>query len=124
MRVFETLRAYHPNLTIRGFYTSIVLPSSLELRFVTLRIGRPEISPAFMDHLFAGEVRESGERVGFEVVTLDGRSGPLSSSKVSRWVSPCYLGVACFFWFHLSSTVHLGNWDLETCLGTVEIICY
>ncbi|KAG2543756.1 hypothetical protein PVAP13_9NG758000 [Panicum virgatum] len=58
MRVFETLRASHPNLTIRGFYTR--------------------------------EVRESGERVGFEVVTLDGRSGPLASSKVSspesvRW---------------------------------------
>ncbi|KAJ1298951.1 hypothetical protein BS78_01G493600 [Paspalum vaginatum] len=58
MRVFETLRGSHPNLTIRGFYTR--------------------------------EVRESGERVGFEVVTLDGRSGPLSSSKVSspesvRW---------------------------------------
>ncbi|RLN40018.1 cancer-related nucleoside-triphosphatase isoform X2 [Panicum miliaceum] len=58
MRVFETLMASHPNLTIRGFYTR--------------------------------EVRESGERVGFEVVTLDGRSGPLASSKVSspesvRW---------------------------------------
>ncbi|GJN30186.1 hypothetical protein PR202_gb18474 [Eleusine coracana subsp. coracana] len=40
--------------------------------------------------LVTGEVRESGERVGFEVVTLDGRSGPLASSKVSspesvRW---------------------------------------
>ncbi|RLN19664.1 cancer-related nucleoside-triphosphatase isoform X2 [Panicum miliaceum] len=55
MRVFETLRASHPNLTIRGFYTR--------------------------------EVRESGERVGFEVVTLDGRSGPLASSKVSRLIA-------------------------------------
>uniref|UniRef100_A0A0D9Z1M5 DUF4378 domain-containing protein n=1 Tax=Oryza glumipatula TaxID=40148 RepID=A0A0D9Z1M5_9ORYZ len=41
-------------------------------------------------HRPAGEVRESGERVGFEVVTLDGRTGPLASSKVSsresvRW---------------------------------------
>lgn len=58
MRVFETLRGSHPNLTIRGLYTR--------------------------------GVRESGERVGFEVVTLDGRSGPLASSKVSspesvRW---------------------------------------
>ncbi|XP_062211630.1 uncharacterized protein LOC133912757 [Phragmites australis] len=51
MRVFETLRASHPHLNIRGFYTR--------------------------------EVRESGERAGFEVVTLDGRSGPLASSKVS-----------------------------------------
>ncbi|XP_066306161.1 uncharacterized protein [Miscanthus floridulus] len=58
IRVFETLRCSHPNLTVRGFYTR--------------------------------EVREGGERVGFEVVTLDGRSGPLSSSKFSssesvRW---------------------------------------
>lgn len=57
-RVFEALRASHPHLTIRGFYTR--------------------------------EVRESGERVGFEVVTLDGRSGPLASSNISslesvRW---------------------------------------
>ncbi|XP_020093645.1 cancer-related nucleoside-triphosphatase homolog [Ananas comosus] len=58
MRVFETLRASHPHLTIRGFYTR--------------------------------EVREGSERVGFEVVTLDGRRGPLASSKISsaeslRW---------------------------------------
>ncbi|XP_039780150.1 nucleoside-triphosphatase THEP1 [Panicum virgatum] len=58
MRVFETLRGSHPNLSIRGFYTR--------------------------------RVRESGERVGFEVVTVDARSGPLASSKVSspesvRW---------------------------------------
>ena len=63
--------------------------------------------------LFAGEVRESGERVGFEVVTLDGRSGPLASSKVSRSVSL----LVCYFWFHLLSIVHLGkgNWDFEMC---------
>nr|CAD1835227.1 unnamed protein product [Ananas comosus var. bracteatus] len=58
MRVFETLRASHPHLTICGFYTR--------------------------------EVREGSERVGFEVVTLDGRRGPLASSKISsaeslRW---------------------------------------
>nr|CCI55420.1 PH01B031C15.3 [Phyllostachys edulis] len=44
----------------------------------------------FSCYLFVGEVRESGERVGFEVVTLDGRSGPLASSNISslesvRW---------------------------------------
>ncbi|KAJ3681977.1 hypothetical protein LUZ60_014550 [Juncus effusus] len=58
MRVFEKLRASHPQLSIRGFYTR--------------------------------EVREGSERVGFEVVTLDGRRGPLASSKASsaesvRW---------------------------------------
>lgn len=58
MRVMETLRASHPELTIRGFSTR--------------------------------EVRERGERVGFEVVTPDGRSGRLASSRISspesvRW---------------------------------------
>ncbi|KAG6536859.1 hypothetical protein ZIOFF_001930 [Zingiber officinale] len=38
----------------------------------------------------AGEVREGSDRVGFEVVTLDGMRGPLASSKISsteslRW---------------------------------------
>jgi len=36
MRVFETLRGSHPNLTIRGFYTRTALPRPLELRFVPL----------------------------------------------------------------------------------------
>ena len=35
--------------------------------------------------LFAGEVRRSGERVGFEVVTLDGRTCPLASTNISRY---------------------------------------
>jgi hypothetical protein len=30
-----------------------------------------------------GEVREGSDRVGFEVVTLDDRNGPLASSKIS-----------------------------------------
>ncbi|XP_042421181.1 cancer-related nucleoside-triphosphatase homolog [Zingiber officinale] len=57
-RVFEALRASHPQITIQGFYTR--------------------------------EVREGSDRVGFEVVTLDGMRGPLASSKISsteslRW---------------------------------------
>lgn len=35
---------------------------------------------------FIGEVRRGSERVGFEVVTLDGRTGPLASAIVSRFV--------------------------------------
>ncbi|KAM7516013.1 hypothetical protein LguiA_005596 [Lonicera macranthoides] len=39
---------------------------------------------------YTREVREGSERVGFDVVTLDGRKGPLSSTKIStpesfRW---------------------------------------
>lgn len=33
-----------------------------------------------------GEVREGADRVGFEVVTLDGRRGLLASTKISRFV--------------------------------------
>ncbi|KAK6127590.1 hypothetical protein DH2020_038666 [Rehmannia glutinosa] len=41
-------------------------------------------------HWSSGEVREGAERVGFEVVTLDGRRGPLASTNISsresqRW---------------------------------------
>ncbi|XP_068646658.1 uncharacterized protein [Aristolochia californica] len=58
MKVFESLKLFHPNLNIRGFYTR--------------------------------EIRQGGERVGFEVVTLDGRRGPLASTTNSspesiRW---------------------------------------
>jgi hypothetical protein len=33
---------------------------------------------------FVGEVRQGSERVGFEVVTLDGRRGRLASTTISR----------------------------------------
>lgn len=38
----------------------------------------------FFFQLIAGEIRQSGERVGFEVVTLDGRTGPLASDGNSK----------------------------------------
>uniref|UniRef100_A0A0E0NP83 AAA+ ATPase domain-containing protein n=1 Tax=Oryza rufipogon TaxID=4529 RepID=A0A0E0NP83_ORYRU len=55
--------------------------------FETLRESHPHLN---IRGFYTREVRESGERVGFEVVTLDGRTGPLASSKVSsresvRW---------------------------------------
>ncbi|KAF7829056.1 cancer-related nucleoside-triphosphatase [Senna tora] len=67
MRVFESLKASNPNLKVQGFYT----------------LGG-----------FLGEVRQGSERIGFEVVTLDGRTGPLASTNISsaspesrRWPS-------------------------------------
>lgn len=38
----------------------------------------------FFFQSIAGEIRQSGERVGFEVVTLDGRTGPLASDANSK----------------------------------------
>jgi nucleoside-triphosphatase THEP1 len=38
----------------------------------------------FCDGGFVGEVRQGSERVGFEVVTLDGRIGRLASTTISR----------------------------------------
>ncbi|KVE09740.1 Nucleoside-triphosphatase, THEP1 type, partial [Cynara cardunculus var. scolymus] len=38
----------------------------------TLRISNPNLK-------IQGEIRQGGERVGFEVVTLDGRTAPLAS---------------------------------------------
>ncbi|KAL6960222.1 nucleoside-triphosphate phosphatase [Sarracenia purpurea var. burkii] len=58
IKVLESLKNSHPNLTIQGFYTR--------------------------------EIREGSERVGFEVVTIDGRRGLLASTTNSspesfRW---------------------------------------
>ncbi|CAN6302438.1 unnamed protein product [Urochloa humidicola] len=55
--------------------------------FEALKTSHPNLT---IRGFYTREVRESGERVGFEVVTLDGRSGLLASSKVSspesvRW---------------------------------------
>jgi hypothetical protein len=89
MRLLETLRASNPQLNIRGFYTSTVYPAF----WTPIRCPFTVVDQQFRRFnvcLFVGEVRESGERVGFEVVTLDGRSGPLASSKVSRSGSACY----------------------------------
>ena len=36
--------------------------------------------------MVTGEIREGDERVAFEVVTLDGRTGPLASIKNSRYL--------------------------------------
>jgi nucleoside-triphosphatase len=108
MRVLETLRASNPQLNIRGFYTSTVYPAF----WTPIRCPFTVVDQQFRRFnvcLFVGEVRESGERVGFEVVTLDGRSGPLASSKVSRSGSACY-----YAWSHLFfSTVHLDDWNFS-----------
>jgi nucleoside-triphosphatase len=83
MWVFETFRGSHPNLNIRGFYTHTALLRLLELRFVRLCDDH-----AFYQFLCAVSIcrrgERGGERIGLEVVTIDDRTGPLSSRKVSR----------------------------------------
>ncbi|PWA95117.1 hypothetical protein CTI12_AA053010 [Artemisia annua] len=53
----------------------------------TLKISNPNLR---IQGFFTREVRQGGERVGFEVVTLDGRTAPLASINTSsvesiRW---------------------------------------
>jgi nucleoside-triphosphatase len=84
MRVFETLKASNPTLKVQGFYTR---------KHLFLFLHNPSPIPKTIQWfvLFVGEVRLAGERVGFEVVTLDGRTCPLASSNFSRFCSslPC-----------------------------------
>lgn len=40
-----------------------------------------------------GEVREGCDRVGFEVVTVDGRRGPLASTNITRYYSLFYSSI-------------------------------
>ncbi|KAK4758835.1 hypothetical protein SAY87_020136 [Trapa incisa] len=55
--------------------------------FESLRASNPNLK---VRGFYTREIREEGERVGFAVVTLDGRTGPLASSTISttesfRW---------------------------------------
>ncbi|CAN6541399.1 hypothetical protein ACFX13_018492 [Malus domestica] len=62
--------------------------STLVMRvFETLKASYPNLK---IQGFYTSEVREGSERVGFQVVTLDGRTAPLSSSTISspeslRW---------------------------------------
>ncbi|KAH0456844.1 hypothetical protein IEQ34_014751 [Dendrobium chrysotoxum] len=64
--------------------------TTLVMRVVeSLRASHPELN---IQGFYTREIREGSQRVGFEVVTLDGRRGPLASSTASskeslRW--PC-----------------------------------
>lgn len=49
--------------------------------------------------LHIGEIRDGAERVGFEVVTLDGRRGPLASTKVNRYL--------CCIYMHINTLCHI-----------------
>ncbi|GFP85791.1 transcription factor divaricata [Phtheirospermum japonicum] len=44
-----------------------------------------EMAGAGKCFLVTGELREGAQRVGFEVVTLDGRRAPLASTNISSW---------------------------------------
>ncbi|WCJ32823.1 Nucleoside-triphosphatase THEP1 [Euphorbia peplus] len=48
--------------------------------FETLQISNPNLK---IQGFFTREIKEWGKRVGFEVVTLDGRKAPIASSKIS-----------------------------------------
>jgi len=79
MRVFESLKASNPTLKVQGFYTR---------KHLFLFPSHQPFTNSQTFHwfvLFVGEVRVAGERVGFEVVTLDGRTCPLASSNFSRF---------------------------------------
>ncbi|OIV92740.1 hypothetical protein TanjilG_00874 [Lupinus angustifolius] len=57
--------------------------------FETLNVSNPNLK---VQGFYTREIRQTGQRVGFEVVTLDGRTCPLASSKFSspeslRWPS-------------------------------------
>ncbi|KAJ4963717.1 hypothetical protein NE237_023656 [Protea cynaroides] len=51
----------------------------------SLRTSNPSLK---IQGFYTREIREGTERVGFEVVTLDGRTGPLASTTNSRNGSP------------------------------------
>ena len=81
IRTFESLKSSNPALKLQGFYTRmslLLLPLSVRVIF------------SFQDEhnssvIVAGEIREGRERVGFEVVTLDGRKAPLATTSTSRF---------------------------------------
>ncbi|KAI4314654.1 hypothetical protein L6164_027542 [Bauhinia variegata] len=78
-----------------SFYTFILLiqfllmgKTTLVMRvFESLKTSNPNLK---LQGFYTREVRRGGERIGFEVVTLDGRTAPLASSTISspeslRW---------------------------------------
>lgn len=56
---------------------------------------------------YLGEVREGAERVGFEVVTVDGRKGPLASTNISRYFCDIHVMRVLPFAISLFSVSHL-----------------
>ncbi|KAL5984330.1 hypothetical protein ACLOJK_018434 [Asimina triloba] len=80
MKVLESLKISHPTLKVQGFYTRMVASSSL---LISLQLCCYE---GVHDEIRGG----NNERVGFEVLTLDGRRGRLASTTISsaeslRW---------------------------------------
>lgn len=54
-----------------------------------------------LSNAIVGEVRQGSERVGFQVVTLDGRTAPLASSTISRSCHNCSLSKSIIHLFQL-----------------------
>ncbi|CAI9266819.1 unnamed protein product [Lactuca saligna] len=64
--------------TLQGVGKTTLIARVLE----NLRTSYPNLK---IQGFFTREIRQKGERVGFEVVTLDGRTDPLASVNNSRW---------------------------------------
>lgn len=78
MKVFEALKTSQPSLQFQGFCTRALFLYLYELGLIAcLKFEKDD------DGGFVGEVRQGSERVGFEVVTLDGRRGRLASTTIS-----------------------------------------
>lgn len=84
MKVFESLKV-NPSLKLQGFYTRnhlfifLFLPSPSHIYNVIFITTKWLVG-------FVGEIRRAGQRVGFEVVTLDGRTAPLASIDISTFI--------------------------------------
>ncbi|XP_070041452.1 uncharacterized protein [Nicotiana tomentosiformis] len=73
----------------------------------TLRNSNPNLK---VQGFYTREIREGTERVGFEVVTLDGRKGILASNKISRLlVSDNILFFKFLFWIIICSMSVMGG---------------
>nr|KAJ0214296.1 hypothetical protein LSAT_V11C400204310 [Lactuca sativa] len=73
---FVLNRLYIPS-TPQGVGKTTLIARVLE----NLRTSYPNLK---IQGFFTLEIRQEGERVGFEVVTLDGRTAPLASINISR----------------------------------------
>ena len=84
MKVFESLKV-NPSLKLQGFYTRnhlfifLFLPSPSHIYNVIFITTKWLVG-------FVGEIRRAGQRVGFEVVTLDGRTAPRASIDITTFI--------------------------------------
>lgn len=110
-RVVQKLSEGHPQLHVQGKQAAVSMPPPVDACHPKLaqRWGGTgqALTACLCPGFYTEEVREAGERVGFDVVTLDGRRGPLArAGAAAPWVSMfcrsgggpplADSGVACF----------------------------